>query len=89
MLTAPWKREVTIAAILFGFGFLALPFLIFWVGEQFIGEYAPDAGPLTLADRLWSDLLRPQPFAWLLVVSPYAVVQIARLLRRVWRAPAL
>jgi len=85
MQTDPWKRELTIAAVLFGFGFLALPFAIYWVGSELIGEYAPTANGLTLAEQIWTDLVELDPFAWALVLSPYAVLQLARLVRRVWR----
>jgi hypothetical protein len=89
MPTNPWKRELVIAAVLFGFGFLALPFAIYWVGTELIGEYAPEANVLTLAERIWTDLLRLEPVAWLLVLSPYAVLQLMRLTRRVWRRPSV
>ncbi len=82
---ASWKRELVIAAVLFGFGLLALPFAIYWVGSQLIGEYSPDASPLTLAEQIWTNLLQLEPFAWVLVVSPYVVLQLVRLVRRVWR----
>jgi hypothetical protein len=80
-----WKRELVIAVALFGFGFLLLPFAIYWVGRALIGEYAPDATGLTLAEQIWNDLLALDPFAWLLASSPYLIGLIVRLLRRVWR----
>jgi hypothetical protein len=83
------KRELTIAAVLFAFGFFALPLAIYWVGSEFIGQYEPGAGALTLADRIWSGLLSLNPFAWVLVLSPYIVIQLARLIRRTWRTRAL
>jgi hypothetical protein len=82
---ASWKRELVIAAVLLGFGLLALPFAIYWVGSQMIGEYSPDASPFTLAEQIWTNLLQLEPFAWVLVVSPYLVLQLVRLVRRVWR----
>jgi len=85
MQTEPWKRELVIAAVLFGVGFFALPWAIYWVGQRLIGDYAPDAGMLTLTEQIWSDLLRLEPMAWILVLSPYAVLQLARLVRRTWR----
>ena len=85
MQTDPWKRELVIAAVLLGFGFLALPFTIYWVGSELIGDYAPDANALTLVEQIWSDVIRLEPFAWVLVLSPYAVLQIVRITRRVWR----
>jgi hypothetical protein len=86
MPTAIWKRELAIAAALFGLGFLALPFAIYWVGTALIGEYAPDAGAMTLAERVWTDLLALEPFTWVLALSPYVIVSLVRLVRRVWRA---
>ena len=86
---ASWKRELVIAAVLLGFGLLALPFAIYWVGSQMIGEYSPDASPLTLAEQIWTDLLRLDPFAWALVASPYVVLQLVRIVRRVWRKRTL
>jgi len=50
------------------------------------GEYAAGGGPLALADQVWSDLIQLEPSAWLLVLSPYVFVQLARLIRRTWRA---
>jgi hypothetical protein len=85
MQTSPWKRELMIAAVLFGVGFLALPFAIYWVGMELIGDYAPDANALTLAEQIWIDFIRLEPFAWLLVLSPYAVLLLVRLTRRAWR----
>jgi hypothetical protein len=80
-----WKRELTIAVGLFGLGILVLPFAIYWVGSALIGEYAPDASAMTLAERIWSDLLAFDGFAWLLALSPYLIVVTLRLLRRAWR----
>jgi len=86
MQTNPWKRELIIVAVLFGFGFLILPFAIYWVGSELIGEYAPDANgnALTLAERIWTDFIRLEPVAWLLVSSPYMVLMLVRLTRRAW-----
>jgi hypothetical protein len=86
----PWKRELAIAAVLvLGFGLLILPFAIYWVGTQIIGEYAPDGDAFTLAERIWTDLLALDPFTWVLVASPYVVVLLARLVRRLWRSRAV
>jgi hypothetical protein len=80
------RREIAIAAALFAAGLVLLPLAIYWVGRQVAGEYAGGGGPLALADQVWSDFLQLEPSAWLLVLSPYAFVQLARLIRRTWRA---
>jgi len=80
------RREIAIAAALFAAGLVLLPLAIYWVGRQVAGEYAGGGGPLGLADQVWSDFLQLEPSAWLLVLSPYVFVQLARLIRRTWRA---
>jgi hypothetical protein len=89
MQTESWKREILIAALFFGVGFFVLPLAIYWVGQTLIGEYAQDAGPLSLAEQIWSDVLVLKPTAWILVFSPYIVLQLGRLVRRTWRTRSL
>jgi hypothetical protein len=84
-----FKRELIIGAALFAFGFFVLPLAIYWVGQKLIGDYAPDAGALTLAESIWADLLSFRLAAWLLVLSPYCVVQLIRLARRCWHPKTL
>jgi hypothetical protein len=80
-----WQRETAIAAGLLAFGLLALPFAIYLVGQQLLGDYAQGAGALALAESIWLDLLALRLPAWLLVLSPYLLVQLARAVRRTWR----
>lgn len=79
-----WQRELSIAAGLLAFGLVVMPFAIYVVGQSLLGEYA-GSGALGLAESVWTDLFALQPLTWLLVLTPYAVVQLARLGRRVWR----
>ena len=83
--TKPWQREVVLAAWLLGFGLLALPFAVYVVGQRMVGEYGEGLGALDLAETIWLDLLSFRPAAWILVLSPYLVVQLARGVRRIWR----
>jgi hypothetical protein len=83
------KKELVIAAVLIGFGVLVLPVAIYWVGQQLIGEYAPNAGLLALAESIWWDLLQLRLPAWTLVLAPYLVVQLARFTRFAWRQAPL
>jgi hypothetical protein len=80
-----WKRELAIGSALLVAGLLALPPAIYFVGVRVVGPYAPNAGVLTLAESIWSDFFSLRPVALLLVLSPYITVQLARLIRRVWR----
>jgi hypothetical protein len=85
------RRETIIAAVLFAFGFFVLPLAIYWVGRELIGTYSTDgsAGAFTLAESVWADLLRFRLAAWVLVLAPYALVQLLRLTLRLWRAAPL
>lgn len=85
MQTVNWRRELTILLATFGFGFLLVPFLIYWLGVRVLGEYGPGAGVLDLAESIWAEFLRLRPAAWMLVLGPYVVVQALRLFRRIWR----
>jgi hypothetical protein len=86
---AAWRREVVVAATLLGFGLLVLPFAVYFVGQQVLGEYSADSGAMALAESIWLDLLALRWWAWLLVLSPYVTVQLARWVRRVWRPKSL
>ena len=79
------KREIAIAAALFAAGLLLLPPAIYWVGRQVAGDYAGGGGPLALANQIWADFVQLEPAAWLLVLSPYVLVQLVRLIGRTWR----
>lgn len=87
--TGSWQRETAIAAVALGFGFVVLPFAIFFVGQSVIGDYASDAGAMTLAETIWRDLFALRLPAWLLVLSPYIMVQLLRWIRRIWRPKSL
>jgi hypothetical protein len=82
-MTAQWRRELTIVAVAFAIGFFVLPLAIYGLGQRLLGAY--DAGVLDLADQIWGDFLRLEPAAWLLVFSPYLVLQLSRLVRRLLR----
>jgi hypothetical protein len=78
------KRELAIAAALLAVGLLLLPPAIYWVGRQVAGEHG--GGALGLADQIWADFIQLEPAAWLLVLSPYLLLQLVRLIGRTWRA---
>ena len=80
-----WQREVAIAAGLLAFGMLALPFAVYLVGQRMLGEYGDGLGPLALVESIWVDLLSLRLPAWILVLSPYLTIQLARGVLRIWR----
>ena len=85
------RREIIIAAVLFAFGFFVLPLVIYSVGRELIGNYSinASAGAFALAETVWADVLRFRLAPWVLVLTPYALVQLLRLTRRLWLAAPL
>ena len=84
-----WQRELLLGGALLATGLVLLPVGVFWVGQQVFGDYAAEGGIGTLTLAIWAGLGQGNTLAWLLVLSPYAVIQ---LLRAAWwvlhRAPA-
>jgi hypothetical protein len=89
MIDTTWKRELTIAAAALGFGLFVLPVLIYFVGQQLIGEYSAESGVLALYEHIWTDFLSLRATAWILVLGAYVIVQLIRCVRRVWRPKQL
>jgi hypothetical protein len=83
-MTPLWKRELTLTGVLLAIGLLVLPLSIFAVGQQVIGEY--EGGIVGLMGAIWAALAGGQWPAWLLVLSPYVVVQLLRLTRTIVRS---
>ena len=80
-----WKREALAALALVGFGLGVLPGLVYLVGQEILGDYEGTDGLATLYGAIVSSLLRGQLFAWILVLSPYVVILLFRLLVAVRR----
>jgi hypothetical protein len=74
------RRETLVLTVFGGFGLLALPAMVFIVGQQLLGEYRPGAGMGVFYADLYRHLGAMEPFAWLLVLGPYLGVQLLRLL---------
>jgi hypothetical protein len=74
------RREALLLLILGGLGLLALPALVYLVGEWLLGEYRPGAGMGVFYGDLYAELAALSPFAWLLVMGPWLALQFLRLL---------
>ena len=79
-----WQREVAFAAGALAFGLLVLPPAIYFVGVRMLGDYE-GGGLMGLSEAIWADLLSLRLPAWLLVLSPYLVLLLARAVRRAMR----
>ena len=72
------KRELIVAGVLLAIGLLVVPVAVYLVGQEVVGDYESDAGLIGLLGQIWSDFVSLEPSAWLLVLSPYAIVQLLR-----------
>ena len=62
---------------LFVFGIVGFPALIFVVGQQLIGEY--EDGLMGFYEAIGTALTGGNPYAWILVLSPYFGILLLRL----------
>ena len=74
------KAEALAALLLIGFGLLALPLMIYFVGQEVVGEYEGEGGLWSLYSAILASLARLELATWTLVLSPYLVVLLVRLL---------
>ncbi len=79
------RKELLVAAALLSFGLTALPLLVYWVGMRVVGEYYPESGLSDFVWHIWSDLAAGSVLAWILIVSPYLIIQLLRLALILWR----
>ena len=84
-----WKKELVLLVALLAFGAVILPFCIYFVGQQVIGEYAPEAGAGDLLRSVWAAAGERSPAAWILIASPYIVISLLRVAGRSWRVHRL
>jgi hypothetical protein len=76
-------RELRYFVLVGGAGLLILPFLVYLAGAATLGPYEGGLG--RFLGKLYGDFLTLAPGAWALLLGPYAVFTIARLLTRPWR----
>jgi hypothetical protein len=86
-MAARWKKELILAAVLLGCGFLVLPYIVYFVGIQIVGTYEGERGAFGLMLAIWAALGRGAWASWVLVLSPYLVAQLLRLTIKIarWR----
>jgi hypothetical protein len=87
-MSSLWRRETAVIAGALFVGLIVLPVVIWSVGQALIGPYEGGDGAFALAEKLWLDALALEPAAWLLLLSPYALVQLGRLFWRACRGSA-
>ena len=80
----PLVREVLVFIALLLAGLLLLPVAIFVVGDVVFGDYGGD-GYGQFFESILGRLADGDRFAWFLVLAPYLVVQLFRMLGLAWR----
>jgi hypothetical protein len=76
-------RELRYFLLLGGAGLVLLPFLVYFAGAATLGPYEGGLGAFLA--NLYGDLVRFVPTAWALLLGPYLLFQLLRLLTRPWR----
>ena len=77
-------KELALLAILLFVGLALLPIAIWFVGKAVFGAYG-GAGYMDFFGTLSSKIRSGDAVAWFLVLSPYLVWQIMRLMALGWR----
>lgn len=78
------RREAILLAILLPFGIVFMPSAAYMVGGMVFGDYAGD-GFAGFFSAIGAKLMAGHGVAWLLVASPYLIVQCLRLTALGWR----
>jgi hypothetical protein len=86
-LSAGWAQEASIALFALAVGFGLMPLLIFIVGSSSLGRY-DGATSARLYESLYQSLGAGSLASWIVVLGPYGIYLIAKLLRLWWRASA-
>lgn len=76
-------RELRYFLIIGGAGLVVLPFLVYFAGAATLGPYEGGLGAFLAT--LYGDVVRFAPAAWALLLGPYLLFQVLRLLTRPWR----
>lgn len=76
------RFELIFASVWIGFGLLALPALIYWIGAMLLGPYGETAGLGTFYLDFFRDLAEPTARAWTLLLGPWVTVSVLRLIFR-------
>jgi hypothetical protein len=78
-------REMGIAVLALVTGAVLLPFLIYYCGNSALGAYE-GAGLGRTFGVVWGGLATGSIASWIVVLGPYSLFLLSRLLRLWWRA---
>ncbi|MGB5510833.1 MAG: hypothetical protein WBM87_03900 [Woeseiaceae bacterium] len=78
------RKEALLLLILFVGGIVLMPAVIYLIGQMIFGSYGGD-GFGGFFGAIGAKLLSADGVAWLLVASPYLIVQCLRITAYAWR----
>ena len=78
------RKEAILLLILFVAGIVLMPAAIYFVGQMIFGTYGGD-GFGGFFGAIGKKLIAADGVAWLLVASPYLIVQCLRITAYAWR----
>jgi len=78
-------RELVIAVFALAVGAVVLPFLIYYCGNSALGAYE-GAGVGRTFGVVWGGLATGSIASWIVVLGPYSLFLLSRILRIWWRA---
>jgi hypothetical protein len=79
------KKELVLLGSLLAFGLFVLPLVVYLVGIEIVGPYEGEGGAFGLLGSILAAVARGSWSAWVLALSPYIIVQLARIVVRVVR----
>lgn len=83
-LASRWFQELVLAALALVLGFAVMPVLIYYVGIATLGPYEGASLP-RMYDSLYQGLVAGSPASWIVVLGPYGLYLLFKILRRWWR----
>lgn len=84
---APWVFELLAALVWLAIGALLMPVLIFYAGEASLGRYE-GASVQSIFTSIYMTLGEPSWASWSIILGPYVLFLLFRLLIVTWRASA-
>lgn len=82
------RKELVIAAVCLGLGFIVLPIGIYLVGSSVLGPYGGGPHIGSFFGDFFRNLLRGVGRTWFIVLSPYLAFWVLRLIFFRWGAPS-
>ena len=78
------RKEALLLLVLFAAGIVLMPAVIYFTGQMIFGDYGGDGFGFFFG-AIGEKLITADGVAWLLVASPYLILQCLRITAYAWR----